>query len=184
MSRRITNFEYEIYPRESGFQSICARTMPGRTVNYSGWCDSPWPSFNFGNDWPHHHHTMAAAPQHNHMTPFYPRRQHNHHHHHPSIMDGFFDPLQRRATEVETFADRQVIKLRSEVFRDVKPSVQVKGATIRVFAARVRTGSAAHGTVRQDNEFEYTTTVSPVYDAKRVVASRNGDELVITVPRK
>ncbi|KAJ1643673.1 hypothetical protein LPJ64_004581 [Coemansia asiatica] len=201
MSRRITNFDYEIYPPESGFQSICARTLPGRTANFNGWCDSSWPRFNFGSDWPHHH-TMAAPPsyhhqhhhhghhgQHNsHMSPFYP---HRHHHQqqqqqqYPSIMGGFFDPPpQRRATEVETFADRQVIRLRSDVFRDVKPTVQVKGDGIRVFAARVRTGTGKHGTVRQDNEFEYSTTVSPAFDVRRVMASRHGDELVITVPRK
>ncbi|KAJ1822756.1 hypothetical protein LPJ56_000764 [Coemansia sp. RSA 2599] len=199
MSRRITNFDYEIFSPGSGFQSVCARTVPGRTVEYNGWCSSQWPTFNFGSEWPHHH-TMAAPPpfhhgHHNHhhhhhashTTPFYPppRRSHHHpHHNHPSIMGGFFDPLHRRATEVETFADKQVIRLRSEVFRDVKPTVQVKGDTVKVFAARVRTGSSAHGTVRQDNEFEYSTTVSPAYDAKRMVASRHGDELVITVPRK
>ncbi|KAJ1650461.1 hypothetical protein GGF38_005821, partial [Coemansia sp. RSA 25] len=46
MSRRVTNFDQEFFSKDSGFQSVHARTLPGRTIEYQSWFDSAqWPQY-------------------------------------------------------------------------------------------------------------------------------------------
>ncbi|KAJ2725650.1 mitochondrial 2-enoyl thioester reductase [Coemansia sp. Benny D115] len=177
MSRRVTNFDYEIYSPESGFQSVHARTLPGRTLGCPGdWCEGSWPRLH--HTFNSHPHTLGAHGWHPaHF--FHPPAALRHGGGHGTIMGGFFDAP--APAEIKTFSDRQVVTVRSSLFREVKPSVQVKGSQLKVFAARIKTGTDKHGTVKRDDEFEYVTTLSGAFDARKMTASRNGDTLTITL---
>ncbi|KAJ2784453.1 hypothetical protein GGI15_002254 [Coemansia interrupta] len=184
MSRRVTNFDYEIYSADSGFQSVRASTLPGRMAGQ----DSPWCTGSFArfHGHPFGAHTLDHAT---HFQPFYhggPRRPPM-----PSIMDtGFFAPpplpplpsagAADERPQVEELADRRVVRLRNAVFRDARPSVQVKGGVLRVAAVAAR----ETGGLQEDCRFEYSTTLGPAYDVRRITASRSGDTLTLTIPRR
>ncbi|KAJ1721231.1 hypothetical protein LPJ53_004215 [Coemansia erecta] len=185
MSRRVTNFDYEIYSADSGFQSVRASTLPGRASGQgSGWCDGSWAQFH-GHPFQSHQqrHTLDHMA---HFEPFYhgSRRPHM-----ASITDtGFFAPPAQASEErpvVEELADRRVVRLRNAVFREARPTVQVKGGVLRVAARAARKGEGQRGaTVNEDRAFEYSATLGPVYDVRRIAASRSGDMLTLTIPRR
>ncbi|KAJ1896679.1 hypothetical protein LPJ66_003848 [Kickxella alabastrina] len=184
MTRRVSNFDNDIFSQNTGFQSIHSRTLPGRTTDYTPWCDSAWPRIHHHNGNPYHTFNNAPVLGHHHHSPFYQQRPPVHPvSSRPDIMHGFFEAPAASPAGVVVLGDRQIITLRSDVFRDVKPSVQVKGGSLRVFAARVQSGTSAGGWEKRDSEFEYTTALQGIYDVRRMSASRSGDTLTITIPK-
>ncbi|KAJ1851755.1 hypothetical protein LPJ73_002965 [Coemansia sp. RSA 2703] len=182
MSRRVTNFDYEIYPESSGFHSVRASTLPGRTTSTSDWCTGAWPQFH-GRPF-FAAHTLGPA----HFTPFYHTRRT------AGITDaGFFAPPTApappappaEAPVVEQLADRRVVRLRSAVFREARPTVQAKGGVLRVAARVAKKGERKNGgVVEQEGAYEYSTTLGPADDVRRITAARNGDTLTLTIPRR
>ncbi|KAI8321369.1 hypothetical protein GQ54DRAFT_183331 [Martensiomyces pterosporus] len=159
MSRHVTNFDNEIFTYASGFQSVRINTLPGRTLPPGDWF-STWPRL--------HHHTLPHS---------------NSHQHHSIIGNDFFrPPVIPAKTSVDK--DREVITVESAVFQDARPRIQVKDGKLRVYAARVRTSTKGRVAAREDDEFEYQTTLPRDVDVKKITAKREGSVLRITLPRK
>ncbi|KAJ2824459.1 hypothetical protein FBU31_003986, partial [Coemansia sp. 'formosensis'] len=152
MSRRVTNFDQEFFSKDSGFQSVHARTLPGRTMEYQGWFESSqWPryqmplAYNTYTGQPH----AAVKPQ---QRGYYPT----------IFSDTFFKPPTEEKpvaakpppapvvpvvpvvpspAQIKDHSDRRELTITSELFKEAKPSVQLKGRELRVHAAKVVTGS-------------------------------------------
>ncbi|KAJ2003565.1 hypothetical protein H4R26_003005 [Coemansia thaxteri] len=178
MSRRVTNFDKEFFANDSGFQSVHARTLPGRSLEYQSWFDSTpcWPPRSHLT---HHYSTYnGGAPLQQQQLPSTRRP------HYPTIFnDSFFKPPPSPA-DIKDHADRREISVTSDLFKDAKPSVQLKGRELRVHAAKIATGSSATGAATKGNEFEYKTAIPEGFNLAKISAKREGSVLRIVIPKK
>ncbi|KAJ2014976.1 hypothetical protein H4S04_005150 [Coemansia sp. S16] len=200
MSRRVTNFDQEFFSKDSGFQSVHARTLPGRTMEYQGWFDSSsqWPRYQLPlayNTYTGQQH-VAVKPQRG----YYPT----------IFSDSFFKPPPPAApaavaekppakppakppvvavavpspAQIKDHGDRRELTITSDLFKEAKPSVQLKGRELRVHAAKVVTGTSKSGAVANGSDFEFKTVVPDMFNLAKIAAKREGAVLVITIPKK
>ncbi|KAJ2864793.1 hypothetical protein GGH94_002683 [Coemansia aciculifera] len=193
MSRRVTNFDQEFFSKDSGFQSVHARTLPGRTMEYQGWFDSSsqWPRYQLPlayNTYTGQQH-VAVKPQRG----YYPT----------IFSDSFFKPPPPAAAaaekpvaakppapvvpspaQIKDHGDRRELIITSDLFKEAKPSVQLKGRELRVHAAKVVTGTSKSGAVAKGSDFEYKILVPDTFNLAKISAKREGAVLVIAIPKK
>ncbi|KAJ2064917.1 hypothetical protein GGI17_000724 [Coemansia sp. S146] len=198
MSRRVTNFDQEFFSKDSGFQSVHARTLPGRTMEYQGWFDSSsqWPRYQLPlayNTYTGQQH-VAVKPQRG----YYPT----------IFSDSFFKPPPPVAekpvaakppapapvpvpvpvvpspAQIKDHGDRRELTITSDLFKEAKPSVQLKGRELRVHAAKVVTGTSKSGAVAKGSDFEYKILVPDTFNLAKISAKREGAVLVIVIPKK
>ncbi|KAJ2751187.1 hypothetical protein GGI19_004644 [Coemansia pectinata] len=194
MSRRVTNFDQEFFSKDSGFQSVHARTLPGRTMEYQGWFDSSsqWPRYQLPlayNTYTGQQH-VAVKPQRG----YYPT----------IFSDSFFKPPPPAAAaaekpvaakppappvvpspaQIKDHGDRRELTITSDLFKEAKPSVQLKGRELRVHAAKVVTGTSKSGAVAKGSDFEYKILVPDTFNLAKISAKREGAVLVIAIPKK
>ncbi|KAJ2740170.1 hypothetical protein GGI20_005946 [Coemansia sp. BCRC 34301] len=203
MSRRVTNFDQELFSKDSGFQSVHARTLPGRTMEYQSWFDSSstqWPQYRL----PLAYNTYTGQPV------VVSKPQAGGRSYYPSIFsDSFFKapPAEKKGeakkdevkkdkvkkpepvvvpspAQIKDHGDRREITVTSDLFKDAKPSVQLKGRELRVHVAKVVTGSSASGAVTSGSDFEYKVLVPDSFNLAKISARRDGAMLVVTIPKK
>ncbi|KAJ2889973.1 hypothetical protein GGI21_005289 [Coemansia aciculifera] len=236
MARRVTNFDQEFFAKDSGFQSVHARTLPGRTMEYQSWFDS---SFQYRR-LPLAYNTYTGQP----VVASKPSGGSSGRPYYPSIFnDSFFKPpppaeakpaakpaeakpaeakpaakpaepkpaaAAAKPTEakpvvaakpaetkqpdtvvvpipavIKDHSDRREITVTSDLFKETKPSVQLRGRELRIHAAKVVTGSSASGAVTSGSDFEYKVLVpEDTFNLAKISAKRDGSVLVIVVPKK
>ncbi|KAJ2567465.1 hypothetical protein GGH95_004415, partial [Coemansia sp. RSA 1836] len=86
--------------------------------------------------------------------------------------------------QIKDHGDRREITVTSDLFKEAKPSVQLKGRELRVHAAKVVTGSSASGAVTNGSDFEYKVVVPDAFNLAKISAKREGAVLVVTIPKK
>ncbi|KAJ1816734.1 hypothetical protein LPJ60_005182 [Coemansia sp. RSA 2675] len=205
MSRRVTNFDQEFFSKDSGFQSIHARTLPGRSMEYQGWFDSQWPRHQLPlayNTYTGQPHAVARPAQRG---------------YYPTIFnDSFFKPPPAKEAEkkpapapapkpvakpapapvakpppavvvpavIKDHGDRRELIITSDLFKETKPSVQLKGRELRVHAAKVIKGVSDKGAVANGSDFEYKILVPEAFNLAKISAKREGSVLTIAIPKK
>ncbi|KAJ1665797.1 hypothetical protein IW140_006506 [Coemansia sp. RSA 1813] len=178
MSRRVTNFDQEIFAVTSGFQSIRASTLPGRTL------EPEW----FGSLWPRHpspfvtFNTVAGGGSEAVM------RANQHHRQHFSAQPSVFNPVFFEApqipAEMKDETNQRIIKLTSDVFRIARPRVQVRGNRLIVHAKRAKAIEGANRYVKRDDTFNYELDLPPIFNLPKVKAKRVDNVLTLTIPKK
>ncbi|KAJ2733151.1 hypothetical protein IW152_003308 [Coemansia sp. BCRC 34962] len=203
MSRRVTNFDQEFFSKDSGFQSVHARTLPGRTMEYQGWFDSQWPRYQLPLAYnTYTGHAVVRQPL---QRGYYPT----------IFNDSFFKPPPAKEAEkkpapapepvakpapakpvekppavvvvpaaVRDHGDRRELTITSELFKEAKPSVQLKGRELRVHAAKVVKGVSGQGVVANGSDFEYKILVPEAFNLAKISAKREGAVLTIVIPKK
>ncbi|KAJ2655215.1 hypothetical protein IWW48_005648 [Coemansia sp. RSA 1200] len=178
MSRRVTNFDQEIFAVTSGFQSVRANTLPGRTLEPE-WFGSLWPrrpspfvTFNTVTG-----DTSDAVMRANHY-------QHFPGHHHPSVFNPVFFEAPQIPAQIKDEKNQRIIKLTSDVFTKARPKVQVRGNRLSVHARRVSDIEGFHRCTRRDDAFDYHLDLPPSFDLPNMKARREDNMLTITIPKK
>ncbi|KAJ1830302.1 hypothetical protein LPJ70_006950 [Coemansia sp. RSA 2708] len=162
MRNPASNFNREIFPDNSGFRSVHAHTLPGRTRDINEWAGWTWPRFHTT---PLLEHPGTMHPVHYHAT-------------RPSIFSQMFEPLDPDPAQITKQADKWVIKLQNPAFRLGGAKVQVRAGRLVVSAkSRVEAPNAVEG-----NSFEYSTVLPRGFKAAKISAKRKDDVMEITVP--
>ncbi|KAJ2828275.1 hypothetical protein IWW50_001480 [Coemansia erecta] len=173
-NQHVSNFNRDIFPESSGFQSVHAHTLPGRVRDTREWTGWTWPRF----------HTTPLlehpGPQ-QHQPNYHATLPSNYHHHsgtRPSIFGQLFEPLERDPAEITKHADKWVVKLRSPVFRRSGAKVQVRNGKLVVSAK----SSIQSGRAYEDNAYEYSMVLPQGFKATKISAKRKDDVMEVTVP--
>ncbi|KAJ2401795.1 hypothetical protein GGI23_001161 [Coemansia sp. RSA 2559] len=174
MSRRVTNFDQEIFAVTSGFQSMRASTLPGRTL------EPEW----FGSLWPRHpspfvtFNTVGSEAV---MRPSHTKQQQQK----PSVLlnPGFFEAPKIPA-EITDEKSQRIIKLTSDVFRMARPKVNVRGSRLIIHAKRAKVVEGVNRYVKRDDVFDYELDLPPVFDLPKMKARRVDNVLTLTIPKK
>ncbi|KAI9501162.1 hypothetical protein GGI25_000609 [Coemansia spiralis] len=159
MSHRVTNFDQEIFSSSSGFQSVRANTLPGRTLDLE-WFQSTWPRI------PPIFNTVGGE-----VTK-----------HRASVFSPVFFEAPQVPAEITEKDGCKVVRLTSDMFLTAKPRVQVRGAQLHVHARRFKSVEGVSRMVRKDDVFDYKLDL-PGYKLAKMSAKRQGNILTLTIPK-
>ncbi|KAJ2557373.1 hypothetical protein EV175_001389 [Coemansia sp. RSA 1933] len=176
MSRRVTNFDQEIFTVTSGFQSIRASTLPGRTL------EPEW----FGSLWPRHPPPFVTFNTVGGEAIVRPIRQHpqQQQQQQPSVFNPVFFEAPQIPAEIKDEENHRTIKLTSEVFRRARPKVIVRGSRLIVHAKRAKVVEGANRYVKRDDVFDYELDLPPHFELPKMKAKRVDNVLTLTIPKK